>query len=555
MHLPKMADYEAARREARFVLPEHYNFGVDLIDERARRSDKTACVAVDAAGNRVRELRFSDLSRSSSRFANVLRETGVERGDFAFVMIGRIPAWYDVLIGCAKAGVVAMPATTLLTSKDIEYRVNAAGARVAIVTDDHASKVDAIRAACPTLERCILVPHPSSAGAGSIERRGWTNAAAAMDAAQSTYAADRRTRSDEPMLIYFTSGTTSMPKMVARDHGYALANVLTGRYWMDLGEDDVHWTLSDTGWAKAAWGVLFAPWQRGAAIVLHDAAGFDADLHLKLIDRLGVTTFCAPPTVYRMFAQMDLGEYAFGSLRHSLGAGEPLNPEAIKVWEEATGTLIHDGYGQTESINLVANYPALPVRPGSMGKPVPTLDVDIVDDDGTLTEPGGTGHIAIRQPDPVTMLAYWRRPEADAEKIVNGWLLTGDVGHKDEDGYLWFTGRADDVITSGGVQFGPGAVEECLRRHPGVALAAVIGVPEPAAGEAVKAFVVAVDPATAGSGLEEALLQHARRALPPHAAPRSVELVDDLPRTTTGKIMRRELRRRELDRQRRGGAE
>ena len=189
-----------------------------------------------------------------------------------------------------------------------------------------------------------------------------------MDAASETFVPDRPTRAGDPLLVYFTSGTTSMPKMVPRDHGYALAHLLTGRYWMDLREEDVHWTLSDTGWAKAAWGVLFAPWQMGAAIVLHDADGFDADLHLRLIARLGVTTFCAPPTVYRMFAQMDLGQYDLGSLRHSLGAGEPLNPEVIKIWEEATGNLIHDGYGQTESINLLANYPALPVRPRLHGQ-------------------------------------------------------------------------------------------------------------------------------------------------------------------------------------------
>ena len=384
MHLPDMTNYEDTCRQVRFETPKNYNFGFDLIDRRAENSDKTACVAVDAPGETITRLTFGDLSRSSNRFANVLREIGAKRGDLAYVMIPRIPAWYDVLIGCAKAGIIAMPATSLLTPKDIEYRINAAQARLAIVTGDNVAKVDAVRAACPSLERLVIV----SRAAGAKPRPGWTEFREAMDAAPETFVPDRATRADEPMLVYFTSGTTSMPKMVPRDHGYALAHLLTARYWMDLSAEDVHWTLSDTGWAKAAWGVLFAPWQAGAAIVLHDAEGFDADLHLRLVGRLGVTTFCAPPTVYRMFAQMDLGPYDLGSLRHSLGAGEPLNPEVIKVWEEATGNVIRDGYGQTESINLLANYPALPIRPGSMGKPVPGFDIDVVDDDGSRLSVG-----------------------------------------------------------------------------------------------------------------------------------------------------------------------
>ena len=439
MHLPQMTDYEKTCREVRFDLPEHYNFGFDLIDERARRADKTACVAVSGDGTAVNELRFSDLARSSARFANVLRTLGAARGDLAFVMIARIPAWYDVLIGCAKAGVVAMPATNLLTPKDVEYRVNAARARFAIVTDDNADKIDTIRAACPSLERCIVVPRPGGpggggeAGAGAGARPGWTDFGEAMAAAPDTFEPDRPTRSGEPMLVYFTSGTTSLPKMVPRDHGYALAHVLTGRYWMDLREDDVHWTLSDTGWAKAAWGVLFAPWQMGAAIVLHDTPpGFDADLYLRLVGRLGVTTFCAPPTAYRLFAQADLERYDFGSLRHSLGAGEPLNPEVIKVWEAATGTVIRDGYGQTETINVLANYPALAVRPGSMGKPVPGFDVDVVDDGGRRLAPGEVGHIAVRTagaPPPGLFDGYLGAPEINAKAFRHGWYYNRRHGH------------------------------------------------------------------------------------------------------------------------------
>ena len=543
MHLPDMTDYEETCRQVRFEAPEHYNFGFDLIDHRAEHSDKTACVAADPRGETVIDLRFSDLSRSSNRFANVLRELGARRGDRACVMIARIPAWYDVLIGCAKAGVVAMPGTNLLTPKDIEYRTNAAKARFAIVTDDNAGKIDAIRAACPSLDRFIVI---SRAGGPEAARPGWTGFREAMDAASETFVPARPTRADEPMLVYFTSGTTSMPKMVPRDYGYALAHVLTGRYWMDLREDDVHWTLSDTGWAKAAWGVLFAPWQMGAAIVLHDAQGFDADLHLRLIGRLGVTTFCAPPTAYRLFAQMDLGRYDLGSLRHSLGAGEPLNPEVIKVWEEATGNVIHDGYGQTETINVLANYPAVPVRPGSMGKPVPGFDIDVVDDDGARLGPGEIGHIAIRTDGgvrpPGLFDEYVNAPEINVRAFRHGWYYTGDTATRDEDGYFWFVGRADDIISSAGYRISPFEVESALLEHPAVAESAVVGRPDELRGEIVKAYVVLAESYDPSPALVTEIQDFVKQITAPYKYPREIEFRPALPKTISGKIRRVELR-------------
>ena len=542
MHLPDMTSYEEACRQVRFETPKHYNFAFDLIDERAARADKTACVAVDGPGATVTEVRFSDLARVSNRFANVLRDLGARRGDLAYVMIARIPAWYEVLIACARVGVVAMPATNLLTPKDIEYRINASRARFAIVTDDNAAKVDAIRDACPSLERLVVVSRTEE----PVGRPGWSDYREATGAAPESFTPDRATRSDEPMLVYFTSGTTAMPKMVPRDHGYALAHVLTARYWMDLREDDVHWTLSDTGWAKAAWGVLFAPWQAGAAIVLHDGEGFDADLHLRLIARLGVTTFCAPPTVYRMFAQMDLGGYDLGSLRHSLGAGEPLNPEVIKVWEAATGNVIHDGYGQTESINLLANYPALPVRPGSMGKPVPGFDIDVVDDDGARLDPGHIGHIAVRTDGarwpPGLFHGYVDSPEANATVFRHGWYYTGDTATRDADGYFWFVGRADDIISSAGYRISPFEVESALLEHPAVAESAVIGRPDALRGEIVKAYVVLAEGHAPAPELVTGIQDFVKQLTAPYKYPREIEFRPALPKTISGKIRRVELR-------------
>ena len=366
MHLPDMTEYDETCRQVRYETPEHYNFGFDLIDRRAADGDKAACIAVDASGETITEIGFGDLSRSSNRFANVLAELGARRGDLAYVMIARIPAWYEVLIGCAKAGVVAMPATNLLTPKDIEYRINAAKARFAIVTDDNAAKVDAVRAACPSLERLVVV---SRAGGRRRGPAGRTSTKRWPPPARPSSGPARPSGRADARLLHFPARPPCR-RWVSRDHGYALAHVLTGRYWMDLREDDVHWTLSDTGWAKAAWGVPLRPVADGRAIVLHDGVGFDADLHLRLIARLGVTTFCAPPTAYRMFAQVDLAQYDLRPLRHSLGAGEPAQSGGHQDLGGGNRQRdFRDGYGQTESINLLANYPALPVGPARWASP------------------------------------------------------------------------------------------------------------------------------------------------------------------------------------------
>ncbi|MED5406814.1 MAG: AMP-binding protein, partial [Pseudomonadota bacterium] len=422
-------------------MPEHFNFGFDVIDTRASDGDKTAYIWVDRSATHIEHHSFSDLSKASSRFANLLHGSGVAKGDAAIVVLPRVPAWYEVIIGCIKAGVVAMPGTNLLTAKDIEYRINKSQATTIVVSVEHVAKIDSIRDNCPSLKHFILV-------AG--EESGWINYEKGCAGVSNEVepAAVCRSRSDDMMMAYFTSGTTSFPKMVPRDHGYALGHAITGRYWMGLREDDVHWTLSDTGWAKAAWGMLFPQWLFGAAVVLYDGdPRFDADIHLRLIRELGVTTFCAPPTVYRLFAQMDVSDYDLSSLRHSMSAGEPLNPLAIKMWKEATGTTVHDGYGQTETVNVVANVPGMEIRPGSMGKPLPGIDVQIVDDDGAVLADDEIGHIAVRltEPHPPGLFhGYFEDAGTlNRESFRHGWYYSGDTATRDADGYIWFVGRSD----------------------------------------------------------------------------------------------------------------
>jgi acyl-coenzyme A synthetase/AMP-(fatty) acid ligase len=535
----ELPDYDQAQASFALPVPEFYNFCFDLIDKRAAEADKTALIYDDANTGELRKIRFSDLADASARFANVLTDMGVERGAFAFMMIPRIPAWYEATIGCIKAGVVAMPGTNLLMPKDIEYRINKSRATTAIVTAEHAEKIEAVHDKCPTLKHLIIVGAP---------RDGWLHFEAACADASADYPRDKApaTRADEMMLAYFTSGTTAFPKMVPRNHAYALAHAITARYWQDLRADDVHWTISDTGWAKFAWGMIFGQWQIGATLVLYNPGpGFDADAHLKLIAKHKVTTFCAPPTAYRAFAQLDLSDFDLSTLRHSISAGEPLNPEVIKTWREETGTVVHDGYGQTETINVVANVPGVDVRPGSMGKPVPGMPVEIVSDNGTVLPPEEVGHIAIRltEPRPPGLFdGYFEDDEANAKCFRNGWYFTGDTASRDADGYIWFVGRDDDLISSAGYRISPFEVESALIEHPAVAESAVVGKKDEMRGEIVKAYVVLADGYEPSEALVKELQDFVKSVTAPYKYPREIAFPKALPKTISGKIRRVELR-------------
>ncbi len=531
-------DYEAARAGFELERPEYFNFAFDVLSKRAREADKTALIAIDRTAEKVEYLSYSDLDEASNRFANVLLGLGAAKDDFAFVMIPRIPAWYHTLFGCMKAGVVAMPGTNLLTAKDIEYRVNRSRAKLAIVTAEHAAKVEAVRENCPSLEHLIIV---------GAARPGWTclETASAAASPEVDRASLPATRAEDQMLIYFTSGTTSMPKMVGRDHAYGLAHAITGRYWMGLLEDDIHWTLSDTGWAKAAWGMFFPQVLAGAAILLYDGEGFDAEAHLALIERFRVTTFCAPPTIYRIFATMDLAGHDLSSLRHSVGAGEPLNPEAMRAWKAATGLEVHDGYGQTETVNIVANFPGMEIRPGSMGKPVPGLEIDIIDDEGSVLGDDEIGHIAVKltEPWPPGLFhGYFEDEAATAASFHDGWYFTGDTATRDADGYIWFVGRADDIISSAGYRISPFEVESSLVEHEAVAESAVVGKPDPIRGEIVKAYVTLAPGFEASGELTQEIQDFVKGHTAPHKYPREIEYRAALPKTISGKIRRGDLR-------------
>ncbi|WP_035589187.1 acyl-CoA synthetase [Hippea jasoniae] len=542
-----MENYEEEVKNFRLEVPEYYNFAFDVVDRWAEDRTKLALVWADTRGRTIKKYSFWDISVMSNKFANVLLNLGIKKGDNVFVMVPRIVEWYAVMLGLNKVGAVALPAPNILMPEDIAYRIRKAEAVMAIASASNASKVDAAckNDNCPSLKVKMIID-------GDLE--GWLSYENQMDRASDKLNKDdiEPTKSTDPLLIYFTSGTTKYPKMVMHEQSYALAHIVTAKYWHDLQPTDLHWTISDTGWGKAVWGKLYGQWQIGSAVFMHNAgAHFDPKITLKLLTTQGITSFCAPPTVYRMLIQEDLSKYDFSSLRHCTSAGEPINPEVIKAWKNATGTLIYDGYGQTESVLLVANYPCMPIKYGSMGKPVPGFDVRIVDDDGNDMPTGEPGHIAVRiKPEhPIGLTrGYYKDDAATAEAFRGEFYYTGDRAYMDNDGYFWFYGRADDVIKSSGYRIGPFEVESALQEHPAVVESAVVGSPDPIRGTIVKAFIILADGYEPSEELIKDIQDFVKNKTAPYKYPREIEFVKELPKTISGKIKRAVLRRMEIER-------
>ena len=533
--------YDELYNGFKWEIPKCYNFGFDVVDKWAEDRTKLALISIDRSGKRDRYHTFYDLKVASNQFANVLRDMGVKKGDRVLVILQSISEWYIALIGMFKLGVVPMPGTVLLTSKDIEYRINRAEACMVITDMDHADRVDAVREKCPTLKHAMLIDG---------KRKGWFNYTNKMEKASRELSTEEigKTLSSDPMLIYFTSGTTGHPKMVLHTHSYPLGHEVTAKFAQALTQHDLHWTVSETGWAKAAWGKLFGQMIVGATIIQWEMPGrFDADGLLRAMEKYGVTTFCAPPTVYRMLIQMDLSKYNL-KLRHSMSAGEPLNPEVIRVWKDTFGLEIYDFFGQTETVCVLSNYPFMPIKFGSVGKPTPGHDVRIVDNDGNELGPNEEGNIALYIGDerpPGLFKEYWKDEEIMKKAFRNNYYYTGNQAYKDEDGYFWFVGRDDDVIKSSGYRIGPFEVESALMEHDAVAECAVVGAPDPKGvrGIVVKAVVVLSKGYKPSEALTKELQEHVKNTTAPYKYPRVISYVTELPKTISGKILRRELRK------------
>ena len=548
---PHMTDYEAERRNFHLEVPEYFNFATDVVGKWAADPHKLAMFWVGQDGER-RQLTFAHFAEYSSRAANAFAALGFQKGDRVLVMLPRVPEWWESVLGLMKLGAVPIPCTTLLTPKDIQFRAEIAEVSAIVTDEEGAAKFDSVRAECPTIRTAILVD-------GDTSRENWTNYSKVVSEASPEFTGPK-TRSDDACLVYFTSGTVGYPKMVLHTHAsYPIGHTITGKYWLDLHEDDLHWNLSEMGWAKAAWSNLFGPWVMGAAMFMQDARGkFNAIETLEMLHNYPITTLCAPPTAYRMMVLDEPIAYLKANppkaLRHCVGAGEPLNPEVIKIWQDVTGMTIRDGYGQTETVLLCANFPPMEVKPGSMGKPSPGFEVSVIDHDGSELPPNKEGDIAVKiKPQRPTWMfkEYWRNPEASQNCVRGDWYITGDRAYKDEDGYFWFVGRADDVIISAGYRIGPFEVESALKEHPAVAESAVIASPDEMRGEIVKAYVILAPGYTASPQLATELQEHVKRVTAPYKYPREIEFVDSLPKTISGKIRRVELR--EMERQKKLG--
>jgi len=528
------SDYQLEYENFEWPRPSNYNFARDVIDNWAKDQSRQALLWVDDDGNSESRT-FYQLSETSKALCNVLREAGVKRGDTIVTILGRKIAWWEVFTASLRMGAILSPGTTQLSAKDLAYRINTSQA-TCVITDQHnASKIDQVEDQCGTLSCKIMVDG---------ERQGWVDYSEGIANASADFETVD-TLADEDALCYFTSGTTGYPKMTIHTHNYAIGHQNTGKYWLDLSPDDLHWNISDTGWAKAAWSSYFGPWSCGAAVFVHESKGFSASDTLNMFSKYPITTMCGAPTIYRLLVLEDLSRINFGKLRHSVGAGEPLNPEVIEVWKNATGLIIRDGYGQTESTMLCGNFLGVEPRFGSMGKPTPGIDLQVIDEQGNILPVNQEGDIAVRvhpRKPPGLFKEYKNEPEKTAKSYRGEWYLTSDRAYVDDDGYFWFVGRDDDVILSAGYRIGPFEVESALLEHEAVAESAVVSSPDQKRGELVKAFVILTDGFTPSEELISDLQNYVKKVTAPYKYPRKIEFVKTLPKTVSGKIRRVELR-------------
>jgi len=530
-----MADYDEVCRSFRYRVPEHYNFAGDVIDKWAEHQNRLAMWWVDDNGLEIKKT-FRELSIVSKRLANALTAQGVKPGDVVMLILQRNIEWWEAVTACIRMGAVVAPGTTQLTSKDIKFRVQKADAACIITNPEVAERFDSIADECPSVISKIVISNAMAGWAfyDDIVARG------------SDVFTTAGTSNRDGCILYFTSGTTGLPKMALHTHAsYPIGHFTTGKYWLDLRENDLHWNISDTGWAKAAWSSYFGPWICGSALFIHHTDRFDPLKTLEFLSRYPVTTLCGAPTIYRMLVLQDPSRFAFPSLRHCVGAGEPLNPEIIEAWKTATGFTIRDGYGQTETVLLCGMFPCIEPRFGSMGKPSPGIDLDIIDGEGNVVPSNTEGNIAVRVAPhrPLGLFReYWKESERTASVFEGDWYLTGDRAYKDDDGYFWFVGRTDDVILTSGYRIGPFEVESALIEHPAVAESAVVSSPDETRGAVVKAFVILSPGYTGSDLLVKELQDHVKRVTAPYKYPRKITFVESLPKTISGKIRRIELR-------------
>lgn len=533
--------YREFKSDFRINIPENFNFAYDVVDEIALDDpDKVAMVWCDDKGNDA-VFTFEQMKYYSDKTANFFRSQGIRKGDPVMLILKRHFEFWFCTIALNKLGAITIPATHLLSTKDIVYRNNAADIKMIVCVPDPEviQHIEEAESKSPTLKSKIMIGQ---------DREGWLNYTTEMAKCSDKFirpVSEESTSNSDIMLLYFTSGTTGMPKMVNHDFVYPLGHILTAKYWQNVQNNGLHFTVADTGWAKSAWGKIYGQWLSGSAVMTYDYDKFVPKNLMEVIEKYKVTTFCAPPTIYRFLIKEDLKKFDLSHLKYCVVAGEPLNPEVFKQFHDQTGIKLMEGYGQTECTVAVATYPWMKPKPGSMGMPSPGYDIEIVDEDGNPCEAGNEGEIVIHtnKSKPVGMFnGYYRDEKLTATVWTNGVYRTGDMAWCDEDGFFWFVGRADDVIKSSGYRIGPFEVESALMEHPAVLECAITAVPDPDRGQIVKATIVPSKNYQPSEELAKELQEHVKKVTAPYKYPRVVEFVTELPKTISGKIRRVQIR-------------
>ena len=537
----EFSSYQEFMDNFKINIPENFNFAYDVVDEIAASDpNKIAMVWCDDKGNEA-VFTFGQMKNYSDKTANFFQSLGIRKGDPVMLILKRRYEFWFCTLALNKIGAITIPATHLLSTKDLIYRNNAADIKMIVCVPDNEviRHIEESESKSPTLKLKVVIGE---------ERKGWLNYTNGIEGSSENFirpVSDQATVNTDIMLLYFTSGTTGMPKMVNHDFVYPLGHILTAKYWQNVQDNGLHFTVADTGWAKSAWGKLYGQWLSGSAVMTYDYDKFVPKNLMEVIEKYKVTTFCAPPTIYRFLIKEDLTKFDLSHLKYCVVAGEPLNPEVYKQFYDHTGIKLMEGYGQTECTVAVATYPWMKPKPGSMGMPTPGYDIEIVDEDGNQCEAGNEGEIVIHTVSsrPVGMFnGYYRDDKLTASVWKDGVYKTGDMAWRDEDGYFWFVGRADDVIKSSGYRIGPFEVESALMEHPAVLECAITAVPDPDRGQIVKATIVPSKNYHPSEELAKELQEHVKKVTAPYKYPRVVEFVTELPKTISGKIRRVQIR-------------
>lgn len=525
------------------ITPNNFNFAYDIVDKWAKKSPNKRALCWTNDKGEHRDISFGELKELSDKTASFLQETGIKRGDMVMLVLKRNIEFWQTIMALHKIGAVAIPATHLLTEKDIVYRNNAAGTKAIIASYDMQviDNVNIAMSSSETVEHRIVVGSSSP-----IE--GWIDFHEGVSNAKPFVKPKKVNDNEDIMILYFTSGTTGQPKMVIHDYTYPLGHITTAKYWQNLHEDSLHLTVADTGWAKAVWGKLYGQWIVGAAVFVYDFEGrFIPKDMLEVISKYGVTSFCAPPTIFRFLIREDLTKYDLSALEYCTTAGEALNPSVYEAFYKHTGIKMMEAFGQTETAPTIVTFPWLEPKPGAMGVSNPLYKMDLLTHDGRSAEDGEQGEIIFHIDDkrPLSLfMGYYRDEEMTKSVLKNNVYHTGDVAWRDEDGFFWFVGRTDDVIKSSGYRIGPFEVESAVMTHPAVVECAITGVPDDMRGQVIKATIILAPEYKdkAGNELTKEIQDHVKQVTAPYKYPRIIEYVNELPKTISGKIRRVEIR-------------